>query len=471
MRVTRLGIGLTALAGLMLVTTGEARACSCGPSGPPCQNAFQVDAVFAATVRTIVALPDDDEPQIPPGSTRIPRTVRVEFTDVVAYRGIQTPTVSVITAGTGPACGYAFTPGKRYLVYANRTKDGKGLVTGICSRTRLLQDADEDLRFLQTLSTPRKDARLYGTISHSERDPTTTGGGEPRWRRVAVPDVLVAARGPRYTSDAWTDAQGRYELALPPGTYEITASPPSGFSTRYLQQTVELKDARGCFVSDFNVWLDVSIHGVVRHSSGEPAVGVDVEVMAAEDVGKSGYIQTRREATDVAGRFEFSEVAPGRYVVGVDLTNGPKREVVFPRTFYPGTPDAAHATVFQLDTPQRRELERLTLPPARRPRRFTGTVVFEDGSPASGQSVVLRDGSATWSQVGGGRTGSDGTFSIVVHEGLSYVASAVHWDEAQRRQLTGSVGPFFVIGDTGPLKIVLSKETYRTQRQKRTMSR
>ena len=34
----------------------------------------------------------------------------------------------------------------------------------------------------------------------------------------------------------------------------------------------------------------------------------------------------------------------------------------------------------------------------------------------------------------------------------------------QRRQLTGSVGPFLVIGDTGPLKIVLSEETYRERK-------
>jgi hypothetical protein len=166
----------------------------------------------------------------------------------------------------------------------------------------------------------------------------------------------------------------------------------------------------------------------------------------------------------VAGRFEFTEVSPGRYLVGVDLTKGPSKEVVFPRTFYPGTPDPGVATIFQLDSALRRELEPLVLPPARRPYRLTGTVVFEDGSPASGQSVVLRDGSATWAQVGGGGTGPDGTFSIVVHEGLSYVASAVYWDETQRRQLRGSVGPFFVTGDMGPLRIVLSQETYRERK-------
>ena len=456
MRITRLLIGWTTLAGLTLVPTAEAWACQCEPTGPPCQNAFQVDAVFAATARSISALPEDGPP-LRPGAGRIPRAVRVDFGDVVAFRGISTPTVSVVTAGSGPACGYGFQPGERYLVYASQTEDGKALVTGICSRTRLLAEAAEDLRFLQALSAPRDTgARLYGTINHRERDPATGN-----WRTRPVPDAVVAVRGLKGSSDAWTDAQGRYEVTLPPGTYEITAFPPPVFSARHLRRTVELRDARGCFVVDFDVRLDVRVNGVVRYASGEPAMGVVVEVMAAEDVGKGGNIETRRKATDASGRFEFIELPPGRYVVGVDLTRGLNREIVFPKTFHPGTPDAALATIVQLDGAQQRELEPLTLPPARRPYRLTGTVVFEDGRPASGEDVVLRDGSATRTQVGGGRTGLDGTFSILVHEGLSYVASAVYWDAAQRRQLRGSVGPFFVTGDTGPLNIVLSEETYR----------
>ena len=47
----RLVIGLTTLAGLMLGPAGDALACSRLSPGSPCQSAFQVDAVFAGTVR------------------------------------------------------------------------------------------------------------------------------------------------------------------------------------------------------------------------------------------------------------------------------------------------------------------------------------------------------------------------------------------------------------------------------------
>lgn len=102
MRLSRLLIGLAVL------TLGSARdvsACECASGGPPCQNTFQVDAVFAGTVRSIVPLPEDGPP-LRPGEMRIPQTVRVEFDTVVPYRGLQGSNVTVLTAGSGPACGY-----------------------------------------------------------------------------------------------------------------------------------------------------------------------------------------------------------------------------------------------------------------------------------------------------------------------------------------------------------------------------
>jgi hypothetical protein len=257
--------------------------------------------------------------------------------------------------------------------------------------------------------------------------------------------------------EAWTDARGRYELAVPAAKYEITALPPAGFSSRHMQRTVELRDPRACVVADFGVLWDGRITGVVRQSSGEPAEGVSVQVMAAESVGKSGNIQTLRASSDPRGTFEFSEVPPGRYVVGVDLTRRMDAQVVFPATFHPGSSDAALATIVQLEAGERRDLEPMTLPSARRSYRLTGTVVFEDGSPAAGVFISLQDGMAKWRQVAVGiKTKFDGTFAFVVHEGLSYIAHASYWDEAQRKQVGGTVGPFVVTPDTGPLKVVLA---------------
>jgi hypothetical protein len=54
------------------------------------------------------------------------------------------------------------------------------------------------------------------------------------------------------------------------------------------------------------------------------------------------------------------------------------------------------------------------------------------------------------------KVGSDGTFGFLVHDGLSYIARASFWDEAQREQVSGTVGPFVVRGDMESVKVVLS---------------
>jgi len=453
MRVNRALVHSTVVVSLLLTFTRDASACSCASPGPPCQNALQVDAVFVGTVQSISPLPEDGPP-LRPGEYRIPRTLRVEFVAVVAFRGIQGPAMSVLTAGSGPACGYEFKQGKRYLVYATRTKDGTSLVTGICSRTRRLEDAGEDIRFLQTLTDAGPaGARLSGTIDHWERD---LGTGQPR-QYGPVADVLITAQRPGNAFEVSTDAQGRYELTLPPGKYDITAVPPAGFSTRYLRQTIELTDVRACAVVNFGMRFDGRIAGVVWSDAGEPVEGAHVEVMAVERVGGAGHIETLREASGAGGAFEFIEVPPGRYVVGVDLTRRMDSKVIYPTTFYPDTPDPKRATVIQIDGGEAHQGLFLTVPPARRSYRLTGAAVFEDGSPASGATVSLQDGTATWRQVAVGiKAESDGTFSFLVHEGLSYVAHASYWDESKRKQLTGSTGPIVVTGDTAPFNLVIS---------------
>jgi hypothetical protein len=457
MRAKRLATRLLALVALSFVPWTDASACSCAPSGAPCQNTFQTDAVFSGTVRSITEIPADGPP-LRPNEMRFPRGFRVEFDIISAYRGIEGSTTTILTAGSGPACGYSFKQGERYLVYAYR-RDGD-LVTGICSRTGLLAQAGDDIRFLETLSLPGTSARLYGTVRHWEQDLAT---GQPQ-DHGSMRDVHVRALGATSAFDARTDASGAYEIALPPGKYEVAVLPPAGYSERYLTQTVELRDARACFAADFGVRFDGRIRGIVRQSSGEPAAGISVDVMAAQDVVKTGYTHTAVAVTDAEGRFEFLEVSPGRYVVGVDLTRKMSPKVVFPTTFHPGTPDPARATIVELTGGQHRELQPMMLPAARREYRIAGTVFFEDGKPAPRAFIAMRDASRLWQQVAiGTETAADGTFSFVAHEGLDYVVNTTYWDEARRQQLVGTSAPLVITGDVTGLKLMLSQTTYRAQ--------
>ena len=441
---------------VMLAVPASAWACSCGLTGPPCQNTFQVDAVFSGVVRNITAIPEDGPP-LRPNEFRFPRAFRVEFDVIDTFRGIKGTTASVLTPGSGPACGYSFTQGERYLVYAYERAGG--FVTGICSRTRKLSEAGEDLEFLKTLAAQTtQTARIFGTVKHYERD---LSSGSPQ-AHGPVADVRITAEGSATTFDARSDARGEYEVTLPPGKYQITASPPAGFSQTSLTRTAELPAGGACFVVDFGLQFGGRISGVMRDSSGKPAAKISVQIISASDAGKVGYIRDHSVVTDANGQFEFVDTSPGRYVVGVDLTRRASRPVVFPATYHPGTADPTLATVVELRGGEHRELPPMTVPEPRREYKIAGIVAFADGKPAPGASISLMDGNSQRSQVAfGTRVGPDGTFSFAAHEGLSYLVLATYWDESERQQLEGRAGPFVITDNLASVRVTLSETTYR----------
>lgn len=90
---------------------------------------------------------------------------------------------------------------------------------------------------------------------------------------------------------------------------------------------------------------------------------------------------------------------------------------------------------------------------------MVGAVVFEDGPPAIGAFISLSDGISKFRQVAVGiKIGPDGTFDFLVHEGLSYIARASFWDEGQRKQVAGTVGPLVIDADVAPIRVVLSTQ-------------
>lgn len=73
---------------------------------------------------------------------------QVRFAVSRRWKGARSRTVMVRTRLIGEACGYPFEPGKEYLVYVMADRE---IQTGICTGTKRIEEAAEDLKHLEQL--------------------------------------------------------------------------------------------------------------------------------------------------------------------------------------------------------------------------------------------------------------------------------------------------------------------------------
>jgi hypothetical protein len=326
-------------------TADEALACSCAMSGPPCQAAWTADVVFSGTVRSVEQIDRD-------ASGQPYRSVLVKFDVERAFVNAVPGPVEVVTGAGGGDCGYAFVSGRRYVVYAWKTESTQ-LTTGICSRTRPIEKADEDLRYLTSMPAKSPGGRVYGRVSEWRRDPAEDRAVD----YGPLEGVTVSVRGAAFLRDTLTDAHGRFEIPnLPTGKATIAILPPFGFDTRYLEHELDIRDARACSEVNFTIALRAMASGTVVDASGRPMAGVEVEAVAAELAGFAPPPYQQPVKTDARGAFDFDDLPPGSYVFGVNLTKRPGLPSIEQSVFLPGTRLAREATVVELKPGDRKDI-------------------------------------------------------------------------------------------------------------------
>ena len=122
----------------ILFLESTALACSCLPSKGVAQELEISSAVFSGKV---IEIKRHDQAADPLGQ------VEVIFEVYKSWKGADKRIVSVFTGSNSASCGYGFKKGRTYLVYTGGTPQGR-LSTSICSRTKRLNKAGEDLRVL-----------------------------------------------------------------------------------------------------------------------------------------------------------------------------------------------------------------------------------------------------------------------------------------------------------------------------------
>jgi hypothetical protein len=266
---------------------------------------------------------------------------RVTFVAIERYLNVpELPTLDVSTGAGGGDCGFGFDVGERYLVYAWRSESGE-LTTGICSRTKLLANAAEDVEFLRSMPAKGSGGRVFGRVLERRRGPAEYRVTD----YVPLEGIRVTVQGASVQRDVLSDASGKFEVTgLPLGKLKVQATVPSGYDTRYLTRDVDIRDLRACGAVDFYLNLSAVAYGTVLDASERPVAQMTIEVIPA------GFVGTDPPRifviSDERGMFKFDDLPPGRYLFGVNLTKS--RRPQGPPVFLPGVANASDAKVIEL---------------------------------------------------------------------------------------------------------------------------
>jgi Carboxypeptidase regulatory-like domain len=315
--------------------------CPTTTQGPPCQEYWRTETVFIGLATRVVRTPINTGLMIGP---YVQSTVY--FYIEQAFKGIEGTEV-VLELNH---CGYFFKEGERYLVYAHRNPNNNKLdVRAGNSRTRPLSEASDDLNYIRGLSLEASGSRVFGNLTVP-----TFALSRNKFAGDALQNIRIILEGNDQHQEVFTDSAGRYEFkGLPAGTYKLRAEVPSYL--RFDEQTLKLI-GRECVPLNIYAMRNAQIAGKVLNTSGQPVRGVAVSLISADGNPEqvlSSKAPSAMTYTDETGRYRFSQLAPGRYLIIINRTepamsDGMEVSRLIPHLFYPGVNDLRDATVIVL---------------------------------------------------------------------------------------------------------------------------
>ncbi|MXY43763.1 MAG: hypothetical protein F4Y50_06880 [Dehalococcoidia bacterium] len=161
-------------------------ACSCVQPGTPSEELEKISAVFAGRVVSVRHSYDPDGRSV----TRDDRST-IGFEVSAVWKGTVYEDMSITTPPTGGSCGFTFEEGEEYIVYAYDSPYVEGgYTTGICSRTALLEQAQEDIDELGEGRAP-----LGRTTGAAPEEPKITDRDGARSLMLAIVAPILAVAG------------------------------------------------------------------------------------------------------------------------------------------------------------------------------------------------------------------------------------------------------------------------------------
>jgi hypothetical protein len=446
-------IGLATLALMGLVEA--ANACSCGREPLPCVAFSGASAVF---VGKVLDAEQQKEAKNEDGIKSVYDVGAIRFEVVESFSGPIGERV-VIRSGTGGGdCGYWFKRGEMYLVYA--FGKAEQFSTSICTRTRLVREAEEDLAFLRTLPKRGSGGTLYGVVNQYAGD-MEHGPFESKGPMAGI-KVTIQGLGARH--ELFTDNHGQYRInGLAPGDYDVRLELPPNLASTSSGDTVDRFGSysghkktkvfdRGCTENSFTVQSNGRISGRITDAEGKPAKEMKVDLVKADDPEKGWAAWT-----DANGKYEFRMVQPGRYFLGINLEWAPDDKYPYPRMYYPAVAEETSAKVLLVGDGEKLVDLDLALPPRLVERSVSGVVTWLDARPAAGARVFfeLRDDPGK-SMPKHAVVDAEGQFSLRLFRGHAYVIYA-NIESSSSNYVHSEAIELSPTEKTGPIQLILTQ--------------
>jgi hypothetical protein len=417
---------------LILITTAicgvglEAQACVCGPQRSPYGEYQDARAVFVGTVISSkdVAITENIRDRTYTAYERI-----FQFSVNESLKGLKTPTVEINLGRIDSDCYQGFAIGESYLVYAFSATDGS-LRTGACTRTNHLSDALDDLHYIRDLIKGVPEPRVYGSVMRVDAN---LGGITTRQRVTPMSGIkiLIEAKGRSFT--AVTDNEGLYSVArIPDGKYKVHPVLPEKYTAYFptseefiLGSQEEFFDPRmqqgSAAYASFRIGWSNHLSGRILDSEGNAIVRAKVAVLLARD---HAPLVVERDQYDhhPEGKFEFSGLTPGSYLLGVDIRAPFADNKRATRFYYPNTDAVAQADQISVGDSEIIEQRDIRLPPEYVVRQIEGVLVWPNGVPVSGGWMYLAASkdAADEDKFDWGSTDALGRFSLQAFVGAEY---------------------------------------------------
>jgi len=198
---------------LLLVNAPGVDACTCARHPAVCDSYRRADAVFIGVVHRVGT--NKSGGQI--------AHIRVEK----SFKDMAQPEVVFRTEGS--SCDAVYKEGQRWLFYAYYDQKTRRWSIRPCDRSTMIDDAADDLLYLQGLPKSASTTRLSGELTHYEDVPDK---GFSRVENIIGAKVKITGEGKAY--EVYTDKNGIFEIiGLPPGKYTVEPEIPVGLKLRF----------------------------------------------------------------------------------------------------------------------------------------------------------------------------------------------------------------------------------------------